>query len=421
MKAVLGVVLLVAAFLAGFGYGRWYGPRAAKTVVGQAHGYHCPMHPNFRSDHPGECGICGMRLVPDEVDKPQAGGEDMSSMPMGTIHISTEKQQLIGVRSGVVEEAAGTHSFRAVGRVAVDETRIAKVQSKTEGWIDQVFVDFTGKQVEKGQPMLTLYSPELLASQHEYLLALKSQEILRSSALGESESLVRAARKRLELWDLSTEQIAGIEKSRLPVTNITLFAPIGGYVTTRNAFPKQRVMPETELYTVVDLSHVWIMADVFENEAAQVREGMAATIVLSNADGRRVAANVNYIQPQIDPVTRTLKVRLEAANPGLLLKPEMFVNVEFAVSSPRRMSVPAEAVLDSGLRKTVYVDRGDGYLEPRSVETGDRIGERIEILSGLKAGERVVTSGNFLVDSESRLRSAASGMSSHDHGQGGKP
>lgn len=417
MKAILAVVLLAAAFLAGFGYGRWYGPRPAQAVAAKAHGYHCPMHPNFRSDHPGECGICGMRLVPDEADAPKAAGEDMSQMPMGTVHIPAEKQQLIGVRYGTVEEAAGMHTFRAAGRVAVDERRIAKVQSKTEGWIDQVFVDFTGKQVEKGRPMLTLYSPELLASQHEYLLALKSREILKSSALGESESLVRAARKRLELWDLSGAQIAEIERSRLPVTNITLTAPISGYVTARNAYPKQRVMPETELYTLVDLSRVWIMADVFENEIAQVREGMAATVVLSNAGGRRLAARVDYIQPQVDAATRTLQVRLEAENPGLLLKPEMFVDVEFAVGSPRRLSVPAEAVLDAGLRKTVFVDRGEGYLEPRQVETGDRIGDRIEILKGLKAGERVVTSGNFLVDSESQLRSAAAGMAGHQHGQ----
>ncbi|WP_321476602.1 efflux RND transporter periplasmic adaptor subunit [uncultured Paludibaculum sp.] len=428
LKVLLGLMLLAVAFVGGFGYGRWYGPREAKAVkqAEKPHGYHCPMHPNFRSDKPGECGICGMRLVPDEVDAqmPATPARDMASMPMGTVRVSPDKQQLIGVRYGVAEEASGSHSFRAVGKVAVDETRIAKVQTKTEGWIDQVFVNFTGKLVEKGQPLLTLYSPELLASQHEYLLALKSREILKNSTLqgtgAQNEGLINAARKRLELWDLNAEQIAGIEKSRLPVTNITLFAPISGYVMTRNAFPKQRVMPDTELYTVVDLSRVWIMADVFENEMAQVREGMAATLTLSYGGGRKIAARVNYVQPQVDPMTRTLKVRLEAENPGLLLKPDMFVDVDFAVSSPRRVSVPADAVLDAGLRKTVFVDRGDGYLEPRAVETGDRIGDRIEILKGLKAGERVVTSGNFLIDSESQMRSAAAGMSSHDHGQGGK-
>jgi RND family efflux transporter MFP subunit len=428
LKVVLGLMLLAAAFLGGFGYGRWYGPREAKGLhqAEKPHGYHCPMHPNFRSDKPGECGICGMRLVPDEADSaaPKAAGGDLASMPAGTIHVPAEKQQLIGVRYGVAEAAAGLHSFRAVGKVAIDETRQARVQSKTEGWIDQVFVNFTGKLVEKGQPLLTLYSPELLASQHEYLLALKSREILRNSTLAgtgaQGEALINASRKRLELWDLSAEQIAGIEKSRLPVTNITLHAPIGGYVMTRNAFPKQRVMPDTELYSIVDLSRVWVMADVFENEISMIREGMGATLTLSYAGGRKIAARVNYIQPQVDPMTRTLKVRLEAENPGLLLKPDMFVDVDFSVSSPRRVSVPADAVLDAGLRKTVFVDRGDGYLEPRAVETGDRIGNRIEILKGLAAGEKVVTSGNFLIDSESQMRSPGTTAAAHDHGQAAK-
>jgi len=184
----------------------------------------------------------------------------------------------------------------------------------------------------------------------------------------------------------------------------------------RNAFPKQRITPETELYTVVDLSKVWIMADVFENEASMIQVGMPARMNLSYAGGRKINGRVSYIQPQVDPTTRTLKVRIEADNPNMTLKPDMFVDVEFSVSMPARMTVPAEAVLDTGLRKTVFVDRGNGYLEPRQVEIGERIGDRIEITKGLTPTERIVVSGNFLIDSESQLKSSASGMAGHQHG-----
>jgi RND family efflux transporter MFP subunit len=178
----------------------------------------------------------------------------------------------------------------------------------------------------------------------------------------------------------------------------------------RKAFPKQRITPDTELYVIVDLSKVWIMADVFQNEAPMIREGLPARVALSYGGGQAFSARVGYIQPQVDPMTRTLKVRLEADNPVLALKPDMFVDVDFQVAMPRRLVVPAEAVLDTGLTKTVFVDRGNGYLEPRQVETGEQIGDRVEITKGLKAGERIVTSGNFLIDSESQLKSAAGGM-----------
>jgi RND family efflux transporter MFP subunit len=416
MRTILVLVLIAAAWAGGYGYGRWYGPRPAAGGAHQAEskprGYHCPMHPGFRSDKPGDCGICGMKLVPDDDAAHPAGASaqapgDAANMPMGTINIRPEKQQLIGVRYGTVETAAGTHSFRAVGKVAADETRVAKVQTRVEGWIDQVYVDFIGKLVEKGQPLLTLYSPEMLATQREYLLALKSRNIMKGSNFG--DSLVGAARTRLELWELSERQIEEIARTGEPIRNITIYSPITGYVMERKAFPKQRITPDTELYVIVDLSKVWIMADVFQNEAPMIREGMPARVALSYGGGRALAARVNYIQPQVDPMTRTLKVRLEADNPALALKPDMFVDVDFQVAMPRRLAVPAEAVLDAGLKKTVFVDLGNGYLEPRQVETGEQMGDRVEITKGLKAGERIVTSGNFLIDSESQLKSSAAG------------
>jgi RND family efflux transporter MFP subunit len=333
---------------------------------------------------------------------------------MGTIKVSPEKQQLIGVSYGEVESGAGVHTFRAVGKVAFDETRMARVHARVEGWIDQVFVDFTGQVVTKGQRLLTLYSPEMLATQQEYLLALKSKDMLKNStfpdALSQSDSLTAASRKRLELWDLSDAQIEEVARTGKPVTNITLNSPISGYVITRNAFPKQKITPETELYNIVDLSRVWIMADVFENEASMVRLDQQVTVSPADGRGKSFRAKVNYIQPQVDPITRTLKVRLEAENPEMLLKPDMYADVEFRVEMPGRITVPSEAVLNSGERKTVFVDRGNGYIEPREVETGERIGDRLEILKGLKPGERIVISGNFLIDSESQLKAAASGM-----------
>ncbi len=463
MKTVrlwIGLVLVAAGFLAGYGYGRWYGKGGGSTgKEGRKILYYIdPMHPGYKSDKPGIAPDCGMKLEPvyeggqigeaapaaerkilyyrDPLsptyrsDKPglnpETGNElqpvysdEPSAMPMGTFRVSPEKQQLIGVQYGVVESAAGVRSFRATGKVAVDETRVARIHARIEGWVDKVFVDYVGKRVEKGQPLLTIYSPELVASQQEYLLALKGREIMRRStlegAIADSRSLVAAARKRLELWELSDAQIDEVARTGKPLTYVTLEAPAGGYVLTRNAFPKQRIMPDTELYTIADLSRVWILADIYEYEAEAVRVGQSTRVSLPYAIGKSFSAQVSYIQPQVDPVTRTLKVRLEAPNPGLWLKPDMYVDVEFRIDLPRRITVPASAVLDSGLKKTVFVDRGNGYLEPRQVETGERFGDRVEVRRGLAPGERIVVSGTFLIDSESQLKAAVEGMAGHHH------
>ena len=420
VRTLLMILLVVAVFVVGFGYGRWYGKNAggAAQKGGRKILYYVdPMHPAYKSDKPGIAPDCGMKLEPvyeGGEAASSAATDEKTAMPMGTIKVNSEKQQLIGVRYGEVESGAGVHTFRAVGKVAFDETRMARVHARVEGWIDQVFVDFTGQLVTKGQRLLTLYSPEMLATQQEYLLALKSKDMLKNStfpdALSQSDSLTAASRKRLELWDLSDAQIEEVARTGKPVTNITLNSPISGYVITRNAFPKQKITPETELYNIVDLSRVWIMADVFENEAPMIRLDQQATVSLANGRGRSFRAKVNYIQPQVDPMTRTLKVRLEAENPEMLLKPDMYVDVEFRVQTPWRVTVPSEAVLNSGERKTVFVDRGNGYIEPREVEIGERVGDRLEILKGLKPGERIVISGNFLIDSESQLKAAAEGM-----------
>jgi RND family efflux transporter MFP subunit len=271
-----------------------------------------------------------------------------------------------------------------------------------------VSVDFTGKLVKKGDPLLTIYSPEALATQQEYLLAAKAQHAMQDNPvhemLGSTENLVAAAKKRLELWDVSDAQIDEISRTGQTLKNLTLYSPISGFVMERNAFPSQRVTPETVLYTVADLSTVWVMADVFEYEAVNIHLNQPATLTLAYLPGRAFHGRVSYILPQVDPVTRTLKVRIEVANPGYALKPDMYGEVEFQTGGARRLVVPQSAVLNSGDHQTVFVDRGNGNFEPRAVKIGEQLDGRIEILSGLKAGERIVISGNFLMDSESRLK-----------------
>jgi len=464
MKAIRTILYLAAigaVFAGGYGYARWKAAHEPSRTGRRILYYVDPMHPAYKSDKPGVAPDCGMRLQPVYESGPSMDGQKIAryrdplnpsytsdkpglnpetgndlepvdangewAVPAGMIQISPEKQQLIGVTYGQAELSPASGELRAVGKVAPDETRIVRVHSRVDGWIENVYVDFTGALVKKGDPLLTIYSPEMLATQQELLLALKAREIMKSSTLqqaaDDSESLVKAARMRLELWDLNRAQIEEVERSGKPIRSITLYSPASGFVAARNAFPKQRITAETELYMLTDLSQVWIMADVFEAELGRIRVGQAATVLLPYENNRSFGARVSYIQPQVDAATRTLKVRLEAANAGMRLKPDMFVDVAFKIGGPAKLTVPSEAVLNAGLRKTVFVDRGRGLLEPRLVETGDLIGDRVEIRSGLKAGERIVTSANFLIDSESQLKSAVSSPSSHEghQGHGGHP
>jgi membrane fusion protein, copper/silver efflux system len=413
MKKLLVVIFMAAAWVGGYGYGRWY----AKPPAGEKKPLYWvdPMHPWYKSEVPGVAPDCGMKLVAVYPGDEARYDRRANKLPEGSVQITPEKQQLIGVEYGTVEYENVKNSVRAVARVALDETKIAKVHSKLEGWIDQVFVDFTGKQVHQGDPLLTVYSPEALATQQEYLLAIKAQHMMHENPvhemLGSTENLVAAGKKRMELWDIGDDQIAEITASGVPLKNLTLTSPITGFVMERNVFAKQRIMPETALYTIADLSRVWVMADVFEYEAAAVRIGTAATLTLSYLPGRTFNGRVNYILPQVDPATRTIKVRIEFANPDFVLKPDMYGEVEFQTGGGRRLVVAQTAVMNSGDRQVVFVDRGKGYFEPREVKLGARSEGRVEILDGLRRGERIVISGNFLIDSESQLKTALGGAS----------
>jgi RND family efflux transporter MFP subunit len=403
MKNLAIVVLIAAAFGGGYGYGRWYAKPASVAAGSPKVLYWVdPMHPWYKSDKPGTAPDCGMKLAPVYA------GEESKYARKGNVEITPEKQQLIGVEYGTAEYQNVTGSIHAAARVTLDETRIAKVQSRIEGWIDQLFVDFTGKQVAKGDPLLTIYSPEALATQQEYLLAVKAQHLMHDSPVhemqGSTDNLVAAAKKRLELWDISAPQIEQVAATGQPLKNLTLYSPISGFVMERNAFAKQRVTADTVLYTVADLSSVWVIADVFEYEAASVRLNQPAALSMTSLPGRTFHGRVSYILPQVDPATRTLKVRIAFENPGLALKPDMYGEVDLQTGGARKLVVPQSAVLNSGEQQRVYVDRGNGYFEPREVKIGAQMDDRIEILSGLQAGERIVVSGNFLIDSESRLR-----------------
>jgi RND family efflux transporter MFP subunit len=414
-RIVLAAVLIVAAVAAWYGYGRWYGRPPAKTGTPsdqrQLLYYHCPMHPDYHSDKPGNCPICGMKLVPVFAAEKPAG-------PTGAIEISPEQQRLYGVQTGTATIETAVQTLRAVGKIQMDETRQVRIHSRVDGWIEEVYADYMGQSVRKGQPLLTLYSPELLASQQEYLLALRAKDILNASTVpgvaAGNDSLIQAARRRLELLDLTEEQIEQLTRTGQPLRAVPLYSPSSGYVTARNAFPKQRVTPDTELYTLSDLSRVWVMANVLEFEAPSLRVGQAATVTTASEASGSSPARIDNIQPALDESTRTVKVRLDLDNAGLKWKPDMFVNVEFRLGGAPGLFVPMDAVLDSGLTKTVYLDHGDGHFEPRPVETGREFNGKVEIVKGLLAGERIVISGNFLVDSESRLRAASSGAQQHD-------
>ena len=372
--------------------------------------YQDPMHPWYRSDKPGIAPDCGMKLVPVYADE---AGASAPTTP-GTVQISTARQQLIGVRSERAQYRTLGKTIRTVGRVALDEERTANVHVKVNGWIQKVFVDYTFQHVKKGDPLFTLYSPELLATEQEYLLALKADRELGASSFAEvaggGKDLLDAARRRLELWDLTDEQIRELEQTGKPQREITYYSPASGEVMERKAFPNQYVTPETELYKLADHTVVWVYADVYEPELPLVELGQEATVTTEALPGQKLTGRLTFIQPHLVGETRTLPVRMEFPNPDLKLKPEMFVNVELHRSLGRQLTVPIDAVLDSGDRQRVLIDRGDGYFTPREVKIGERTEDYVAITSGLRAGEKVVTRANFLIDSESNLRQAIAGM-----------
>jgi membrane fusion protein, copper/silver efflux system len=337
-----------------------------------------------------------------------------SFMSPGTVQVSPEKRQIIGLRTGQVEKSSETRTLRVTGRVTADETRVYRLNAVVDGWIRNTYRNSTGSLVRKDQPLATFYSPEFLAAQQAYLYALSSldrwqangRETLEQIALTKAD--IQSAVDSLRNLGMGDIQIEEMKRTRQLTQDIVVTAPTTGFVLARNVSPGQRFEKGTELYRIADLSRMWILADLYGNEARYLRPGVSARVTLPDQD-MTFQARVSDVLPQFDAATRTLKVRLELDNPGYTLRPKMFVDVELGISLPPTISVPVDSVRDSGLKKTVFVDRGNGFFEPRQVKIGWRFDERVEIVQGLTPGEWIVTSGNFLLDSESRKAATTAG------------
>jgi len=333
--------------------------------------------------------------------------------------ISPERLQSIGVKFEPAERRLLERTIRTVGRVEVDERQLARVTVKLEGWIDRLFVNYTGESVKQGQVLFTLYSPELLATQEEYLIALRSSRTLGKSEFPEvaagAKALLEASRRRLLLWDIRQSHIRDLERTGQVLTTLPIHAPRSGTVINKMAVIGLQTKPGDELYTIADLSHIWIVGDIYENEMPLIAIGQTANISLSYAPDVSLQARIGFIYPTVDPQTRTAKVRFELDNPGERLKPGMYTNLELKVPLGMRLAVPKDAILESGERKIVFIHLGGGRLEWRNAKIGLRSGDWVEVLEGIREGEHVVTSANFLIDSESQLKSAVGGMPGMKH------
>jgi len=343
-----------------------------------------------------------------EVGPPAPSAPEQA--PLSPVQLSPQRLQSIGVTTAEVRMKALSNEVRAVGNVAVNERLQAYVQTRFSGWIQKVFADSTYQYVSKGQPLFTIYSPDLVATEQEYLLARKNRSLLAQSTVPGvapgAQSLLTAAEERLKQWGIPEREIQHLETTAEVRHDLEIDSPVSGYITERNVLPNLYAQPETRLYTIADLSTVWVMAEVFQTDVGQIRVGDAASISSDAYPGRAFYGRVDFIYPEVDMNTRTAKVRLVFPNPDLKLTPGMFVNVDLKVPLGSRTTIPAAGVFHTGERNIVFVDRGQGYLDPREVTLGPRAGEEYAVLKGLKPGERVVTSANFLIDSESQLQAA---------------
>src|SRR6202158_6130976 len=348
--------------------------------------------------------------VQDSMANAMAAPPASTEAPLVPVQISPQRLQSIGVKTGRVERKMVSDEIRTTGRVAVDETRLAYVQVRFSGYIQKVFADATYQYVRKGQPLLTIYSPDLVATEREYLVAKQNQQQVAQSTVqgvaSSAASLLDAAAERLKQWGVPQKEIARLESTGQVQQELEVDSPVSGYITERNALPSVAVQPGMRLYTIADLSTVWVQAQVFQGDLGRIKVGDPAVLSVNTYQGRTFTGRVDFVYPQVDMDTRTAKVRVVFSNPGLQLKPGMFVNVILKAPMGSQLVVPATGVLQSGTREIAFVQLGDGYIEPREVQLGSRVGDDFIVLKGLKAGEQIVTSANFLIDSESQLQAA---------------
>lgn len=330
--------------------------------------------------------------------------------PLVPVQISPQRLQSIGVKMGEVQQKAVEGEINTTGNVAADETKLSYVQVRYSGYIQKVFVDATYQYVQKGQPLFTIYSPDIAATEREYLVAKQNQQQVAQSAVpgvtASAASLLDAVAERLKQWGVSQQEITRLDSSGQIQQETEVDSPVSGYVTERNALPSVAVQPDMRLYTIADLSTVWVQAQAFQQDLGRIKPGDPAKLTVDSFPGRVFTGRVNFIYPQVDMETRTAKVRLVFPNPNLELKPGMFVNVALKVQMGRQLVIPATGVLQSGSREIAFVNRSDGYIEPREIQLGPRAGDDFVVLKGLNPGEQVVTSANFLIDSESQLQAA---------------
>jgi Cu(I)/Ag(I) efflux system membrane fusion protein len=346
----------------------------------------------------------GMDYIPVYAD--EGGG----TVP-GTVAISPERIQMLGVRTEAAALRSMVHTVRAIGTVAADERRIGVVNPKFEGWIEQLHVSTTGQTVRRGEALLEVYSPDLVLAQREYLVARSAVVDMAHAdpmARDNAKAIAAAALSRLKNWDISADQLARLQRTGVATHTLSLSAPIGGIVMDKPALQGLHFGAGDMLYRIVDLSAVWLLADVFEQDLAQIRTGQTAKITVQAYPGRVFEGRVAFVYPTVNAQTRTAKVRIEVPNPDLLLKTDMYATVEIAapIDSATVLAVPDSAVLDTGTRQTVLVDRGEGRFEPRAVKLGARADGYVAVIEGLREGEKVVTGANFLIDAESNLRAA---------------
>ncbi len=364
---------------------------------------------------------------PVTADEPKKSKSDMPEMkmdaPLAPVQLTPERMQSIGVQTGTVEYKQLSDDIRATGTVDINERLLSYVQVRFPGYIRKVFADATYQYVRKGEPLFTIYSPDLVATQQEYLLARQNQKTMSTSTIDGvadgAATLSSAAEQRLQQWDIPETEISKLKEAGKPVTDLTINSPVEGYITERNALPNMYVEPSTKLYTVADLSRVWVYAQVFQDDIGRIRPGDMAQITVDSYPGRIFSGQIEEILPQVDMATRAVRVRLAIANPGLKLKPGMFVNVDLKTSLGRQLVVPASAVFQSGTRQLVFLNHGNGSLEPKEIAIGPRVGDDFIVFKGLTAHESIVTSASFLIDSESQLQAAAGSFVPPAPGAGG--
>ena len=377
----------------------WLDPQGMRTRILPA----APNHAMASSPTP--------EAMPSNPTGAQSGQLSASSEPsLVPVTLTPQRMQSIGVKMGVVEYKQVHDEIRTTGNVEVDETRLAEVQVRFAGWIQKVYVDATFQKVGKGQPLLTIYSPELVATENEYLLARQNREFLAKSTVpgvaSGADNLLSSATERLKQWGVPEREIEELEQSGKVKRELEIDCPVSGFITERNALPNMYVQPGTKLYSVADLSVVWVYAQVFQNDLGRIRVGDSASLTVDSYPGRSFSGRVSFVWPELDQTTRTAKVRLEIPNPEMKLSLGMFVNAKLDVALGRQLVIPATGVFQSGTRQIAFVDHGSGYFEPREVELGARAGDDFVVTKGLKAGDHIATSANFLIDSESQLQAA---------------